>query len=135
MSETALTKIDQLGMAVAKATERRVIRKARKIIERGIQDAASINDDGLDDSAADVLLDEHGRVDERRRRIAKDLRKPKRDAPMYLDVSVRMLESHDKIEAARNHGPRTQLNNYTVINFTPPTYETISLDPLKEDPK
>lgn len=129
MSEGALSRNDQLGMREAKAVERRVIRRARKIIERGIEDATMVTDEGVDDSGSEVLLDE------RRKRIAMDLRKSKRNAPIYLDIAARMIESHDKIEAARNHGPRTQLNNYTVINFTPPTYETISLDPIPEDGK
>lgn len=112
MSSEALMKPQEQALRL---TERKVIRRAKLIIEQGCIDAASINDDGANDEGEQPFTG-------RRRRVALDLRQSARNKKTYLEFMLRRVEGAEKIEAARDQGPKYQLNNCVVINVTPREY-------------
>ena len=126
----ALSKVDEQGVQAIVRKERKVIRKARKVVERGALDATAIDDDG--NPVAPGVLEGW---DARRMRVAQDMRKAKRQAPVYIDVLTKTLESHDKLEAERNKAAPVQLNIGT-INLVKaedrPQYQVIDIEPVKE---
>lgn len=123
----ALTKPDQAGIKAGLAVERRVIRRAMRVVERGALNATLINDDGLDDQGSEVLLNE------RDKRVARDLRKSKRLAPVYLEVLLRRLESAEKIDAMRDQGPKVALNVGKLLVVQAVAYPVQQLPERKDD--
>lgn len=117
-----LSKIDQAGVAAVRFVERKVIRKMRRLIEQGALNASRINDDGLDDQGSEVILNEQ------EKRIARDLRKSKRHAPIYLEVYHRRVEASEKADALRT-GDRPALNIGLVVQVQMPEYPVLRLDP------
>ncbi len=118
MTAKALSPMDQRGADVVRRKARGIIRQARRIVEQGAIDATHVNDDGQFPEEWDA----------RRRRVALDMRESKRNAPVYIDVLTRRLESHEKLEASKNTG---NLNlNVAVVNVvtTPPQYEEIEIE-------
>lgn len=110
--------------------ERKVIKRALKTIEQGALNATKVDDDGtgVDDEGNPVELSV------REKRVAMDMRKSKRNAPVYIDVLTRRLESAEKADAMSNQGERAQLNIGTVnIVQAAPQYEVINVD-AKEKP-
>lgn len=122
-----MNKIDRAGIKAGLAMERRVIKRAMRVVEKGALNATLINDDGLDDQGSEVILNE------REKRIARDLRKSKRHAPVYLEVLLRRLEAAEKIDAARDQGPKVALNVGSVVVVQSPAYPVHQLG-RKEEP-
>lgn len=122
-----LTKLDQAGIKAGRAVERKVIRRAMRVVERGALNATLINDDGLDDQGSEVILNE------RDKRIARDLRKSKRHAPVYLEVLLRRLESAEKIDAMRDQGPKQALNIGKVVVVQQAAYPVQRIDAGKDE--
>lgn len=118
MSEKRLSEIDQRSAAVVLRKERSIIRKARRVVERGAIDATAIDDDGP--APADW--------DARRVRVARDMRASKRNAPVYIDVLSGILDRHAKVEAAKAAAPVPL--NIAVINVVqaPPSYEVLDVE-------
>jgi hypothetical protein len=117
--------IDKVGAAAVRAVERKVIRKMRRLIEEGAINASLINDDGLDDQGSEVLLSEQ------KKRIARDLRKSKRHAPVYLEIYNRRVESAERVDAMRGQD-RQPLNIGVVVQVALPEYPVLQLEPSKE---
>lgn len=119
----------ELSTAVAseravRRVERKVVKKTMHMIERGVLDAAAIDNDGLPvgEAGQEVVKDP------RRLRVARDLRESKRNAPLYIDVAMRRLEQAEKLDALQDHGAMVQLNVGTVnIVQAPPQYQTIDV--------
>jgi hypothetical protein len=109
------SEIEKVQQQTLRLTERTVIRRAKKLIEQGVLDAASINDDGTDDNGVQLF-------EGTRRRVALDLRQTARNKKAYLEFALRRIEGAEKIEAAREQAPKYQLNNCVVINVTPREY-------------
>lgn len=122
-----LSAIDQAGVKAGLAMERRVIRKAMKVVERGALNATMINDDGLDDQGSEVILNE------RDKRIARDLRKSKRHAPVYLEVLLRRLEAAEKLDAMKDQGPKLSLNVGKMVVVQAVPYPVQQLPERKDD--
>lgn len=114
--------MDQAGVAAVRFVERKVIRKMRRLIEEGALNATLINDDGLDDQGSEVILSEQ------KKRIARDLRKSKRLAPIYLEVCHRRVEAAEKADALRGQ-ERQPLNIGLVVQVQIPDYPVLRLDP------
>lgn len=127
MKPARLNKLDQAGIRAGRAIERKVIRRAMKVVERGALNATLINDDGLDDQGSEVILNE------REKRIARDLRKSKRHAPVYLEVLLRRLEAAEKIDAMRDQGPKLALNVGKIVVVQSAAYPTLALPEKKDD--
>lgn len=103
--------------------ERTAIRRAMRVVEQGAFDATSIDDDG-------VPVGLHGEKvagNPRRRRIALDMRQSKRNAPMYIDVLTRRLESAEKADALAAQGAPVHLNIGVVNVVVAPSYQTIDV--------
>lgn len=109
-----------VAVASIKYAERKIIRRARQIIERGVLDATCIDDDGTD-GGVEVF------TDSRRKRVAMDLRKAARDKKAYLEFALRRVEGAEKVDAARE-APRVELNGCTVINVQAVVYPEMELD-------
>ena len=109
------------GVKAIQQIERQVIRKARRVVEQGALDATAIDDEGPAPEG----------WDERRTRVARDMRQSKRNAPVYIDVLSRIVENHDKIEAARAGGP-VQLNVGVVNVVQAPNYPVIDVEVIKD---
>lgn len=116
-----LTKREEAGVAAVRFVERKVIRRMRRLVEHGALNATRINDDGLDDQGSEVLLNEQ------EKRIAMDLRKSKRHAPVYLDVHLRRVEAAEKADALRDQ-PKTNLNIGVFVEVRAPEYPTLRID-------
>lgn len=125
MKDGKLRPIDERSKQAVLAVERAVIRKMRRYVEQGALDASRINDNGLDDSGSEVFLNE------RRKRIAMDLRKSKRHAPVYLDVYKARVEAAERLDAERA-APRGDLNIGVFVEVKPVIYPTLALDTKKE---
>lgn len=123
----ALRPLDQAGIRAGRAAERGVIRRAMRVVEKGALNATLINDDGLDDQGSEVILNE------RDKRVARDLRKSKRMAPVYLEVLLRRLESAEKIDAMRDQGPKVALNIGKVVMVQAVAYPVQQLPERKDD--
>lgn len=106
--------------------ERKVLRKARRLVEEGAVNATRINDNGLDDQGSEVILDEE------RKRIALDMRKSKRHAPVYIDVLLRRVESAEKAQALQGAG-RGPLNVGVFVHVAPPQYPAIEIAAKEDD--
>lgn len=119
--------IDRAGIKVGRALERKVIKRARQAVERGALNAARINDNGLDDQGSEVILSE------REKRIAMDMRKSKRNAPVYIEVLLRRTENAEKLSALRDQGPKVALNVGQVVLVQPVAYPVRQLDDQKDD--
>lgn len=123
----ALNRIDQAGVRAGRAAERQVIRRAMRVVEKGALNATLINDDGLDDQGSEVILNE------RDKRVARDLRKSKRMAPVYLEVLLRRLESAEKVDAMRDQGPKLALNVGKVVVVQAVPYPVQQLPERKDE--
>lgn len=122
MNETKqLRKIDQVGMEAVRHAERRVIRKFRRLAEQGALDATLINDNGLNDDGSEVILSE------RRKRVAMDMRKSKRHAPVYIDFMKARVEAAEEADAMRE-GPKLNLNVGVFVEVRAVEYPTKMLD-------
>lgn len=126
MIEKPLRKIDQDGFNAVRRVERNVIRRMRKLVEEGAINASRINDDGLDDQGSEVILNEQAK------RIAKDLRKSKRHAPVYLDVYYRRVEGAERADALRD-GPKLNLNIGTLVQVQAIQYPVQQIEHKKDD--
>lgn len=126
MSESALKAADKAGVAAVKFVERKVIRRALRVVEKGALDATLINDNGLDDQGSEVILTE------RAKRVAMDMRKSKRHAPVYIEVLLRRIEGAEKADALRDQGPRPPLNVGVFVQVQAPEYPTLALDPRRD---
>lgn len=111
------------SVKVIKSAERKAIRKARRIIEDGVVQAAALTDDG-------VVLKEPTDV---QLNVARDLRQSKRNAPAYLEFALRMTETADKIAAAQNQGAPVALNIgvVNIVQGAPPAYPAIEAEVKK----
>lgn len=124
----ALAQADILGVRAIARKERKVIRKARLVVERGAIDASSIDDEGNPV--------ERGAIegwDARRMRVAQDMRKSKRNAPIYIDVLTRTLDTHDKAEAERGKGAPISLNIGAINICKLPDYPVIDVDVVRKE--
>ena len=92
-----LSDVNQGGVLAIRAKERVVIRRMRRVVEQGALDATKIDDDG---PAPEVGEDEKPWSRDRLR-IAQDMRKSKRMAPVYLDHMQRKVDAHDDREAQK----------------------------------
>jgi hypothetical protein len=92
-----------------KYTERRVLRKARRLIEDGILHATLIDDFGVP-----VDAENPPQLTKQQMRIALDLRDSKRNAKMYIDTAIRVSELALKAEAIKSQGGPVQLNIGTI---------------------
>lgn len=129
MSEPkALSRPDELGLRAIVRKERKIIRRARLVVERGAIDASSIDDDGNPVASGSVAG-----WDARRMRVAQDMRKSKRNAPIYIDVLARTLETHDKAEAEAGKGAPINLNFNAIIIPRLPEYPVIDIDPVTKE--
>lgn len=122
-----LSRLDQIGVKAGLAAERQVIRRAMRVVEKGALNATLINDNGLNDQGKEVGLNE------RDLRIARDLRKSKRMAPVYLEVLLRRLESAEKADALRDQGPKVSLNVGKVVVVQSVAYPVLSLPDRKDE--
>lgn len=123
----ALTTTEAAIKAVQRA-ENKALRRARKVIERGLIDATGLNEDGapVDEDAAQMRG--------RRLQVAKDLRQPVRNMPSYLKLAAERLNMQDKIAAAEKQQTPVNLNIGTVVHVAPPQYEVIDVTAtVKED--
>lgn len=123
-----LTKLDKQTLKAAERAERRVVRKARAIVEQGAVDATAITAAGT--IIEGVAVDEKGRPEgwsARRLNVARDMRESKRNAPIYLDIATRIVETADKLEAAKQQAAPVQLNIGTINVVTAPEYEVIDV--------
>lgn len=102
-----------------KSIHRRVVRRALRKLEVAAERAMEIDDDGLS-------VPEPQRADH----VAKDLRKSKRESPMYIDVLLRRTEFVEKLEAAREtEGKGVQLNIGTVaVQVVVTEYPSMKID-------
>ena len=116
-----MNEVQKAGVRAVLAVERKIIRRMRKLIEEGAINASRINDDGLDDQGSEVILDEQ------KKRIARDLRKSKRHAPVYLQVFADRVEAAEKADAARAQD-RQPLNIGMVVQVQIPEYPVKRLD-------
>jgi hypothetical protein len=116
----ALTVTEAAVKAVEKA-QSKALRKARRVIERGLVDATGLNEDGqpVDDDAAQMRG--------RRLQVARDLRQPVRNMPSYLKLAADRLNMQDKIAAAEKVQAPVSLNIGTVVHVAPPQYEVIDV--------
>lgn len=124
MSSRALTQFDR-GVQAVLRVERKAIRRGLKIIEQGAIDATTIDNDG---NPVDPNMPETERLRGKRLRVAQDMRKSRRDSPVYIDVLSRRIESAEKADALANVGSPRPLN-IGVVNIVVPQqqYETIDV--------
>lgn len=122
-----LAKTDQAGVRAVQLTERRVIRKALRVIEQGALNATRVNDDGLDDQDSEVILNE------REKRIAMDMRRSKRHAPVYLEVMLRRIESAEKADALRAQSAKPALNIGVIVQVQGPEYPVLDVTTRQEE--
>ncbi len=120
--ERKLTKLDKEGIKAMERLERRVVRKARAIVEQGSVDATALTDEG---TPVEEGLTKGWSA--RRRNVANDMRKSKRNAPVYIDVATRIVETADKMEAAKSQAAPIQLNIGAINVVTAPQYEVIDV--------
>ncbi len=121
----------EAGIAAIRQVDRKAIRKAVNLVERGMLDASKNNDDGRDDQGEDPFK---GLPDaERRRRIAKDLRLSKRYSPVYIDVALKRIEGAERIDSITDQAAPVQLNIGTVNVVVPRTYEHIDVTAKKSE--
>jgi hypothetical protein len=119
----------EAGIAAIRQVDRKAIRKAVNLVERGMLDASRINDDGRDDQGEDPFK---GLPDaERRRRIAKDLRLSKRYSPVYIDVALKRIEGAERIDSITDQAAPVSLNIGTVNVVVPRQYETVDVTAKK----
>lgn len=119
-------KLDLIGAEAVRHVERKVIRRMRRLIEEGAIDATRINDDGLDDNGSEVILSSQ------KKRIALDLRKSKRHAPVYLEVFYKRVEGSEKAIADRD-APRINLNIGSLVQVQAVTYPVVAIDTKREE--
>lgn len=125
----ALT-VAEKGRQALRHADRRAIKKATKVIERGYLDATKVNDDGLTNAGTNPFEGEPDAED--RQRIAKDCRQSQRNAPVYLNLALRRVESAEKLDSLVDSGERTPLNiGQVVIVQAAPTYQSIDVTPKK----
>ena len=120
----ALSSLDR-GVQAVLRVERKAIRKGLKIVEQGAIDATTIDNDG---NPVDPATPEQERLKGKRLRVAQDMRKSRRDSPVYIDVLTRRIESAEKADAMANQGSPRPLNIGSVtIVVAAPQYETIDV--------
>lgn len=115
---------DAMGARFLRNSEREIIRRMRHRIEKGILNASLVNDDGLDDQGSEVILNE------REKRVARDLRKSRRNAPVYLEFQLRRVEGAEKAELLRDQ-PKVSLNIGTLVQVQPVAYPVVQIDDKK----
>jgi len=119
----------EAGIAAIRQVDRKAIRKAVNLVERGMLDATLINDEGVNDAGEDPFK---GLPDaERRRRIAKDLRKSKRYSPVYVDVALKRIEGAERLDSITEQAAPVSLNIGTVNVVVPRQYETVDVTAKK----
>jgi hypothetical protein len=121
LSTKALSSLER-GVQAVLRVERKAIRKGLKVIEQGALDATTIDNDGIPVSPdAEPLAG-------KRLRVALDMRKSRRDSPVYIDVLTRRIEGAEKADALANVGAPRALN-IGVVNIVVPQrqYETIDV--------
>lgn len=112
-------------LEVARRIDERVRLKASRVVEAAMA-AAELNDDG---TPVGLGADAPSQ-DTKQFRVAMDARKPQRDAPVYLTMARRVLDSYRAVEAAKGPAPKlsAQVNifvskdiaqAYPVIDVTP----------------
>lgn len=121
----ALVRAEAAVRAVQRV-ERKVIKRAMRLVEQGALNAARINDNGLDDQGSEVILNE------RDKRIALDMRKSKRLAPVYIDVLLRRIESAEKADAL-NGQAKAPLNIGVFVQVAPREYPTVEIAAQREE--
>lgn len=126
----ALSPTTQAAIKAIAKVERKVIRKAMRVVEQGALDARTIDDDGL---PVEVLKPGDKPLSGKRLRVALDMRKPKRESPVYIDVLTRRLESAEKADAMSNQGSPVQLNVGTVNIVQAPQYDVIDVTPGRKE--
>ena len=112
---------DVASAEAVKFAEKVIIRRMLRVIEKGAMNATLVNDDGLDDKGQEVL------ATQREKRIAMDMRKSRRNAPTYIDVALRRVESAEKADALRASNIRGPLNIGVIVQVTPPSYPTLDV--------
>lgn len=120
--ERKLTRAEKREVNRIKHLERQIIRRARQVVERGGVDATAIDDEG---NEVERGVTEGWSA--RRRRVALDMRKSKRNAPVYIDVLTRIVENHDKAEAAKQQAAPIQLNIGSINVVKAPEYPVIDV--------
>lgn len=115
------------AMRAIRQVERTAIRRAKRVIERGAYDATKIDDDGLPvgEAGEEVVRNPE------RKRVAMDMRKPKREAPVYVEVMTRRLESAEKLDAASDQGQPVSLNIGVMVVQQGPQYSTLDVTPKR----
>lgn len=116
MSDTkALSTVDARSERVVLRKERFIVRKLRKRLEQGYQDAMEIGPDGKPLTPEEVRM-----------RVANDLRSNQRNAPVYLEHVRKNLEAYDNRQAEKD--APTQLNIGTVNIVQAAIYPAIELE-------
>lgn len=117
------------GREAIRHVDRRAIKKAVRIVERGIVDATQVEDNGLTAAGENPWKNEPDA--EQRQRIAKDCRTSRRNAPVYLELALRRIEGAEKLDSLVDASAPVALNIGVVNIVSPPTYESIDVTPKK----
>ena len=121
----------EMAVKAIRHADRVALKRAMKTVERGMMDATVIDDDGMSVmDAAGAPLEEARSVvnDPKRKRVAMDLRKPKRESPVYAEFMIRRIESAEKLDAAADQGGPVHLNVGSVTIVQAQTYESVNVD-------
>ncbi len=106
------------GQKVALLARRReeVVEGMRELVEGGAMDAAGLGD-------GEVPLG----WEEKRVRVAQDMRKPRSRAPVWIEVMQRAVEGHDRVQAERT-GRDVLLSIGSVNVVVGPEYPKLVLE-------
>lgn len=119
-----LTSYERQTNAV-KAIQRKVIRKAARIVECALA-AGEIDDQGKD---VETGLRPKG-WSPKKLNVAMDARRTLKDRPYYLEVANRNHETHQRLEAARERPEVPQLNASVMqVNISQHVYQVLELPP------
>ncbi len=116
------TQADKAALRVVEGKERLIIRRLRRIVEQGALDGSHIDDDG----PAPVVPEGQKPWTPDRLRVARDMRKSKRNAPVYLEHAQRAVEKHDDRQAVQQ--VPTQLNVGVINIVQARVYPAIELE-------
>lgn len=119
----ALRKADQAGVRSIHHVERQAVKRARRVVEKALWNASLVNDDGCNDAG-----EAPSGWTEQERRMARDARQCERNVPFYMKLAMRVVESADRVAAARDQGPRISLNIGPVVQVQPAEYKVIDVD-------
>lgn len=123
--EKPLSPTQAAGVKALQRARSKAMRKTQRLLERGIVDAASIDDYGnpVEEGAPELRG--------RRRRIALDLREPVRAMKSYLKLAAGLVSDEKKIEAAQAVANPTPINIGTIVHVAPAQYEPIDVTHTK----